>query len=81
MGSTDHFAQQQFGEANVPKGSITTEIGCPLNVCFSRKRTHRCAVLSNALGHEETHAPQHDRTVKQVTDLPIEACYRLIQCA
>ena len=50
MGSTDHFAQQQFGEANVPKGSITTEIGCPLNVCFSRKRTHRCAVLSNALG-------------------------------
>jgi hypothetical protein len=37
----------------------------------TRERPDRCVTRSDALGQQRTHAPQHDRTVKQVTDLPI----------
>jgi hypothetical protein len=46
---------------------------CPL---VTRKRPHRCLAVTDAKGRKQTHALQHDRTEKQVTDLPIEACYR-----
>jgi hypothetical protein len=38
-----------------------------------QKRPNRCVAISVAMAHKLPHAPQHDRTVKSVTDLPIEA--------
>ena len=63
----------QLTALRIEAGASSAEARCPP---FPRSRPHRCIALSDALGQNRTHAPQHDRTVKQVTDLPIEACYR-----
>ena len=49
----------------------------PINVrCYSNSDmiVRRSEVTLRAI--TETHALQHDRTVKRVADPPIEACYR-----
>jgi hypothetical protein len=40
-----------------------------------RKRTPLLALWMSAKGQKRTHAPQHDATVKYVTDLPVGEWY------
>ena len=47
--ATDMFSLQQL--RHISTLPISTEIGCPLNLRFARKRKYRCAVLSDAPGH------------------------------
>jgi hypothetical protein len=53
------------------------------SIAYPTKLSHQRFAVEAVTGHNRTHALQHDRTVKQVRDLPVGACYRsaMIQCA
>jgi hypothetical protein len=51
---------------------------CPL--CTESDR-HPFSGPQVATGQKQTHALQHDWTVKSVTDPGLEACYRSLRCS
>jgi hypothetical protein len=66
------------GRAADAKEPMASSADLPVTQTLSGNVLH-CTNISQRMsltGQKQTHALQHNRTVKQVTDLPIGACYR-----